>query len=234
MSRRLWKGAGRTHIIQGLMLKALLFDLDGTLSNTDAVHFPTWLEVLRPYGIEVSRELYEERLSGRVDEDAVKDILPDLSAEETRNLLKTEELRARERSSEIGPLPGLRGMLSEGRRRGLSLALVTNSTEEDAGEILQPLGLDGAFDPIVYPSGEERNKPSAIPYEEALEKLGVSPEEAVTFEDSVTGVRSAVEAGITTVGIASTHAPEELLEAGVELVVGDFADPALYDLLGWN
>ncbi len=234
MSGRLWKGVGQTHIIQGLMPKALLFDLDGTLSNTDAVHFPTWMEVLRPYGVEVTRELYEERLSGRVDEDAVKDLLPDLSTEDTRRLLKNEELRSLQRASEIGPLPGLRGMLEEGRRRGLSLALVTNSTEEDAGEVLQPLGLDGAFDPIVYPSGGDRHKPSAIPYEEALEKLGISPEEAVAFEDTVTGVRSAVAAGISTVGITSTHAPEELLEAGVELVVGDFTDPALYDLLGWG
>ncbi len=216
------------------MPKALLFDLDGTLTNGDAVHFPTWMEVLRPYGIEVTRELYEERLSGRVDEDAVKDLLPDLSAEETQNLLKIEELRARERSSEIGPLPGLRGMLGEGRRRGLSLGLVTNSTEEDAGEVLQPLGLDGAFAPIVYPRHTEENKPATVPYAEALERLGVSPEEVVAFEDSVTGARSAVEAGIITVGIASTHTPEELLEAGVELVVGDFADPAVYDLLDWD
>lgn len=216
------------------MSKALLFDLDGTLSNSDAVHFPTWMEVLRPYGIEVTRKLYEERLSGRVDEEAVKDLLPELSAEETQNLLRTEELRARERSSEIGPLPGLRGMLAEARRRGLSLALVTNSTEEDAGEVLQPLGLDGAFDPVVYPKHTDKNKPAALPYQEALEKLGVSQQEVVAFEDSVTGARSAVGAGITTVGIASTHAPEDLLEAGVELVVGDFADPALYDLLGWD
>ena len=216
------------------MPKALLFDLDGTLSNTDAVHFPTWMEVLRPYGIEVTRELYEERLSSQVDEDAVKDLLPDLSTEDTQNLLKTEELRARERSSEIGPLPGLRGLLGEARRRGLSLDLVTNSTEEDAGEVLQPLGLDGAFDPIVYPTDTGENKPAAVPYEEALERLGVSPEEVVVFEDSVTGARSAVEAGITTVGIASTHTPEELLEAGVELVVGDFADPAVYELLDWD
>lgn len=216
------------------MLKALLFDLDGTLSNTDAVHFSTWIEVLRPYGIEVTRELYEERLSGRMDEDGVRDLLPDLSEEETDRLLEVEELRARQRASELGPLPGLRGLLEQGRRREVSLALVTNSTDEDAGEVLQPLGLNGAFDPIIYPKDTDEDKPAAVPYEEALERLGVSPEEAVAFEDSVTGAEAAVAAGITTVGIASSHTPEELLDTGVELVVGDFMDPALYDLLGWR
>ncbi|MDP9410575.1 MAG: HAD family phosphatase [Actinomycetota bacterium] len=216
------------------MLKALLFDLDGTLSNTDAVHFSTWIEVLRPYGIEVTRELYEERLSGRMDEDGVRDLLPDLSEEETDRLLEFEELRVRQRASELGPLPGLRGLLEQGRRREVSLALVTNSTDEDAGEVLQPLGLNGAFDPIIYPKDTDEDKPAAVPYEEALERLGVSPEEAVAFEDSVTGAKAAVAAGITTVGIASSNTPEELLDAGVELVVGDFMDPALHDLLGWR
>ena len=218
----------------GLMPKALLFDLDGTLSNTDAVHFPNWIEVLRPYGVEVTRELYEEKLSGRVDREAVEDILPHLSAEEMDELLEREELRARQRSSEIGPLPGLRGLIEAGRRRGLPLALVTNSNEEDAGEILQPLGLHGAFDPVVYPQDGEDSKPAALPYEQALESLGLSAEEVVAFEDSVTGACSAVEAGIPTVGITSGHTPEELLEAGVGIVIGDFMDPALYDFLGWE
>ena len=218
----------------GLMPKALLFDLDGTLSNTDAVHFPNWIEVLRPYGVEVTRELYEEKLSGRVDKKAVEDILPDLSDEEMDELLDREELRARQRSSEIGPLPGLRGLIEAGRRRGLPLALVTNSNEEDAGEILQPLGLHGVFDPVVYPQGGGDSKPAALPYEKALESLGLSAEEVVAFEDSVTGARSAVEAGIPTVGITSGHTPEELLEAGVGIVIGDFMDPALYDFLGWE
>ena len=216
------------------MPKALLFDLDGTLSNTDAVHFPNWIEILRPYGVEVTRELYEEKLSGRVDREAVGDVLPDLPDEEVDELLEREELRARQRSSEIGPLPGLRGLIEAGRRRGLPLALVTNSNVEDAGEILQPLGLDGAFSPVIYPRDTSEDKPAALPYERALEELGLSAQEVVAFEDSVTGVRSAVEAGIRTVGITSGHPPEDLIEAGVEIVVGDFMDPALYDFLGWD
>jgi len=216
------------------MPKALLFDLDGTLCNTDAVHFPTWIEVLRPYGIEVSRELYEEKLSGHDDEESVRELLPDLSEEETLKLLGIEELRARQRASEIGPLPGLRGLLAEARRRGMKISLITNSPEEDANEVLQPLGLAGAFDPMVYPRHVEEDKPTAIPYEAALERLGISPGEAVAFEDSPTGAQAAAEAGIPVVGIASGHSPEELIEAGVALVVGDFSDPALHEFLGWS
>lgn len=213
------------------MLRVLLFDLDGTLADTDAVHLPTWMEVLRPHDIELSRELYEESVSGRLGADVVADLLPDLSPEQARKLAKAQEERALERTREVGPLPGLKTLLEEGRERGLKLALVTNSTEEDARTILEALLLEEAFDPVVLPAEVSKSKPAPAPYQEALQRLGISPDEALAFEDSPTGVSSAVEVGVPTVGIASTHDPEELRRAGVELVVGDFADPALYHLL---
>ncbi|MBA3426321.1 MAG: HAD family phosphatase, partial [Rubrobacter sp.] len=46
------------------MLKALMFDLDGTLAETDSLHLPTWVDVLAPHGIEVDEEFYRERISG--------------------------------------------------------------------------------------------------------------------------------------------------------------------------
>jgi HAD superfamily hydrolase (TIGR01509 family) len=213
------------------MLKALLFDLDGTLANTDAVHFPAWMEVLRPHGIEVTREFYDERLAGRVNADVVDDVLPDLSEEERRKLIEDEEERSRDRAAQIGPLPGLRSLLNEERRRGLTLALVTNSVQADADQILEPLELGGAFDPVVYPSEVSASKPDPAPYLEILDRMGIEAGEALAFEDSVTGAEASRAAGIRTVGISSAHTPEELKEAGVELVIGDFEDRALYSLL---
>ena len=213
------------------MLKALLFDLDGTLANTDAVHFPTWIEVLRPYDIEVDREFYEERLGGRVNTDVVDDLLPDLSDEERLTLVEAEEQGSRRRTAEIGPIPGLFELLDEGRRRDLRLALVTNSVEEDADQILVPLGLENTFDPVVYPSEVSDAKPSPAPYNEALKRMGIEPGEAVAFEDSLTGTKAAVAAGVHTVGIIRSEDAGELKEAGVELVIGDFLDRALYQFL---
>ena len=213
------------------MLKALLFDLDGTLANTDAVHFPTWMEVLRPHGIEVTREYYDERLAGRVNADVVDDVLPDLSEKERSELIQAEEERSRDRIRQIGPLPGLLDLLDEGRRRELTLALVTNSVQADSEQILQPLELEGTFDPIVYPSEVSESKPEPAPYLEVLDRLEIEAGEALAFEDSVTGAEASRAAGIQTVGISSVHTPEELKEAGVDLVIGDFADKALYSFL---
>jgi beta-phosphoglucomutase-like phosphatase (HAD superfamily) len=74
-------------------------------------------------------------------------------------------------------------------------------------------------------------KPDPAPYKAALEKLGIGPEEALAFEDSTSGIASAVGAGIPTVGMASTQAAETLEEAGAFVVAEDFADPKLRELL---
>jgi beta-phosphoglucomutase-like phosphatase (HAD superfamily) len=74
-------------------------------------------------------------------------------------------------------------------------------------------------------------KPDPAPYRAALDRLEIAPDEALAFEDSTSGIASAVGAGIPTVGIASTQAPETLAEAGAFVVVKDFADQELRMLL---
>lgn len=83
---------------------------------------------------------------------------------------------------------------------------------------------------MVFAEEAGAEKPDPAPYREALDRLGASPGETLAFEDSPKGVKSAVEAGVPMVGLASTHAPQELREAGAEFVVGN-SDSAVYDRL---
>ena len=106
------------------MYRALLFDLDGTLAETDSLHLPTWVDVLRPYGIEIDEEFYRDKISGRSNSKIVEDLLPDLSAKEGRDLADAKEASFRERADELEPLPGLLDFMREAKDRGLSLALV--------------------------------------------------------------------------------------------------------------
>jgi hypothetical protein len=111
------------------LYRALLFDLDGTLAETDSLHLPTWVDVLRPYGIEVDEEYYKARISGRSNSKIVEDLLPDLSAEDRRDLAEAKEASFRKHAGELEPLPGLLNFMEEAKDRGLSLALVTNAPE---------------------------------------------------------------------------------------------------------
>jgi HAD superfamily hydrolase (TIGR01509 family) len=211
--------------------RALLFDLDGTLAETDSLHLPSWGDVLRPHGIEVDEDFYRKYISGRSNAKIVEDLLPDLPADEGRNLTAAQESSFRERVHELEPLPGLLDFMSEGKRRGLSLALVTNAPHENVEAVLLALELREFFDEIVLSDEVGPVKPDPAPYRAALEKLGVAPEEALAFEDSTSGIASSVGAGIPTVGIASTQEPQTLEEAGAFMVTKDFADPALRKLL---
>ena len=214
------------------MYRAVLFDLDGTLAETDSLHLPTWVEALLPHGIEVDEAFYRENISGRANAEIVGDLLPNVSAQEGREIVETKEAGFRERAGELGPLPGLPDFLESVKERGTRTGLVTNAPRENVEAVLTALGLEDFFD-FVVPAEEVRvGKPDPEPYLVALEKFGADPAETLAFEDSVSGIASAVGAGIPTVGIASTQEPDRLREAGAFMVASDFTDSKLRALVG--
>ncbi len=216
----------------GRPYRTLLFDLDGTLAETDSLHLPTWVEALLPHGIEVDEAFYRENISGRSNAEIVGDLLPNLPAREGREIVETKEAGFRERAKDLEPLPGLLDFLEEAKGRALKTALVTNAPRENVDAVLLALGLESFFDAVVPAEEVRAAKPDPEPYRTALEKLGADPEGALAFEDSVSGIRSAVGAGIPTVGIASTQKPGTLLGAGAFMAAWDFTDPDVRALIG--
>jgi HAD superfamily hydrolase (TIGR01509 family) len=213
------------------LYRALLFDLDGTLAETDSLHLPTWVDALQPYGVEVDEEFYRDRISGRSTAEIVRELLPDLTDEQGRSIGEAKEASFRERASELEPLPGLVDFVIQGRELGMRIALVTNAPEENVETILLALKLRDFFDVVVLADEVEAVKPDPAPYRAALEKISVPAEVALAFEDSVSGISSSVAAGIPTVGIASSQDPEKLLGAGAFVTAQDFTDPRLRTLI---
>jgi HAD superfamily hydrolase (TIGR01509 family) len=113
----------------------------------------------------------------------------------------------------------------------MQIALVTNAPEENVEAILLALKLRDFFDAVVLADDVEAVKPDTAPYRAALKKANVPPEEALAFEDSVSGISSSVAAGIPTVGIASSQEPQKLLGAGAFTTAEDFTDPQLLALI---
>lgn len=207
--------------------RALLFDLDGTLAETDSLHLPTWATVLKPHGIEVDEALYRERISGRSNAKIAKDLVPVLTTEEIQALANAKEADFRERAGDLEPLPGLTDFVDSARKNGLCLALVTNAPKANVLAVLRALDLEDDFKETVVADEVGEAKPHPAPYRAALKRLDIAPEEALAFEDSISGLASAVGAGIPTVGISSTQSPGKLREAGAFVVAKDFTDPNL-------
>ncbi len=209
-------------------MRALLLDLDGTLTDSDPLHYRLWRDVLAEHGVAMDEARYRREISGRLNPDIVADLLPHLGADEALEVARQKEASFREHAGELERLPGLTRLLDRARAQGLALALVTNAPRANAAFMLRAIGLEGAFDVEVLAGELARGKPDPLAYRTALERLELRPEDAVAFEDSPSGVRSASGAGVLTVGMTTGHAPEVLVRAGAATTAADFTEAALW------
>lgn len=212
-------------------MPALLFDLDGTLVHTDALHAQAWQEILAEQGIELDAEGYRTRISGRTNLEIVRSLLPHLPVAEGMHVAGRKEARFRELVRTIQPVEGVVPLIERAARAGCGLALVTNAPRLNAMLILEALGLTDRFSVHVIAEELGVGKPDPRPYLQGLAMLGARPETSYAFEDSIPGVRSAVDAGLRVAGLCGVHTPESLIAAGATPVVRDFAAPALLQVL---
>lgn len=203
---------------------ALLFDLDGVIVDSNPVHVQVWRQYLSRYGIDPGDAL-PALMYGRRNDDIVRDFFGShLTPEEVQR--HGAEKEALYRSVMKGQLrqrlvPGIESFLVRCRR--FPKAVVTNAEPANAEFILAESGLRQYFDLVVDGHQVERPKPAPDIYLRAARLLGKTPAECIVFEDSQAGVRAAKEAGARVIALATT----ERNFPGAELVIRDFADPAL-------
>ncbi|MEL7034767.1 MAG: HAD-IA family hydrolase [Cyanobacteria bacterium J06592_8] len=210
------------------MLKAILFDLDGTLTDTDPLHFKLWKEILQSYDIEIDHPFYKANISGGQNPEIIKNLIPQLSVEEGVELADSKEARFRESAEELQPLAGLMEMLDWIETTELRKAVITNAPRENAKFMLETLHLTPRFEFVVLGEDMIAGKPDPAPYKYGLEKMQIQPSEAIVFEDSPSGIRSAVGAGIYTIGVATTHEPSILKAVGASMIIQDFNDVQMW------
>ncbi|MDZ8241346.1 MAG: HAD-IA family hydrolase [Nostoc sp. ChiQUE01a] len=213
------------------MLAAILFDLDGTIVNSDPIHYRAWKEMLLNFGIEIDETFYKSKISGRLNPEIVQDILPQLSLAEREKFADEKEALFRRLASNLEPLSGFSELLAWTDTHQLKRALVTNAPRLNAEYMLEVLGIKEAFHTIVLADDCIAGKPDPAPYQVALNKLEIQAEEAIALEDSPSGIRAAIGANIRTIGIASTHNPQLLREIGAFMAIPDFTDLQLWTLL---
>ena len=213
------------------MLKAILFDLDGTLADTDSIHFAVWQDILIRFDLDIDRAFYRQRISGRTNSKIIKDIIPQLTLEEAWKLATEKEETYRRVANSLRPTPGLDRLIKLTDDIPLKRAVVTNAPEDNAVYMLKILHLTSVFPIVVMAKDAPPGKPDPAPYQLALDRLKVNCLEAIAFEDSAAGIKSAVDAGIFTVGVTSSYPEEYLLEAGAAMTIQDFNSEELWQLL---
>lgn len=213
------------------MLQALLFDMDGTLTDTDHIHMLAWREVLTLHGVNIDKTIYNARITGKVNPLIVREFLPHIPEQEHEQVVRHKEAIALRLMQHVEAVPGLYEVLEWQAKHNLKLALVTNATHATVPFVLETLKLNEVFAVRVLAEDVLAGKPSPIHYQTALERLDVSAENAIAFEDSPSGVLSAAGAGIKVVGLTTSQPREVLLEAGASVIIEDFTSPELWALL---
>ena len=213
------------------MLEALLFDLDGTLTDTDTLHLQALQQLLREQGRELSEAEFDAHVSGRANADMCRYLFPGRPVAEHEAFADRKEARFRALSPTLQPTAGLERLLAHAERCGIGMAVVTNAPRANAQHMLAAMGLAERFEHVLVAEELARAKPDPLPYLTGLERLGARADHALAFEDSVPGVTAASRAGILTVGLSTSQAPQVLLEAGAQLVVKNFDDERLWQLI---
>jgi beta-phosphoglucomutase len=212
---------------------SLLFDLDGTLLDTDHLHLDAWNEALGAIGIApLDAVTYRAQVMGRPNAQITPTLLPGADAATRAALADSKEARFRARlDATLAPLPGLARLLDAADAARIAQAVVTNAPRANAVAMLRGLGWEERFDALVIGDELPRPKPDPLPYLTALRLLDAPASHAIAFEDSPSGLQAAAGSGAYAVGIATTLDAAALTAAGAQLVVRDFTDPALAALL---
>jgi len=189
-------------------LRAVLWDLDGTLTDTMPGHFRAWREVLAGEGHALSWEAFAASFGQRNDT-ALRSMLDvDLPASEVERIsaIKEERFRALVRKEGLQLLPGAAARLRASRDAGWRQALVTSAPRANAETMLDVLGIGAFFSVVVTGDDVALGKPHPQPFLAAARALKVPPSRCLVVEDSPSGIEAACRAGIRSIAVGPAHA----------------------------
>lgn len=198
----------------GVSVKAVLFDIDGTLVDSNGFHVEAWDEAFRSHGTDVPRAAIAGQI-GKGGDLLVRTLAPDLpdaQGEAIREahdaIFKADYLRR------VRPFPQARALIERVHARGQRVVLASSASRAELDHYVDLLGIGEMIDAATSADDVEQAKPAPDIFGTALKKAGVAPDEARAVGDSPFDIESAGKAGVRTVAVLSGgFSPDALKDA---------------------
>ncbi len=195
-----------------MMVKALIFDLDGVIVTTEHNHFIAWKRTAESLGIPFEEE-HNELLKGVSRVDSLKKILElgskTISTEEFDALLISKNefyVDSIQDLNQTDLLPGVLSLLQEAKSKGIKLGI--GSSSKNANFILKLLKIDHFFDVVIDGNGVEHPKPHPEVFLNGAKALGLAPSECIVFEDAASGITAAKAGGFIAIAVGNPNIAE--------------------------
>jgi beta-phosphoglucomutase len=201
-----------------------IWDLDGTLVDTERNHYAAWRALVREHGRDLTYDAFRPTFGLRNDDVLVHHLGFDAAGEPLAALSEYKEslFRASLEQEGITTQPGARELIAHLHTLGARQAIASSAPPANIALIVRLLGLAPTFSAVVSAEEVTHGKPAPDIFLHAAERIDLPPNRAVVLEDAIAGIRAGKAAGARVIAIASTLPADRLDEA--DLVVHSFAE----------
>jgi HAD superfamily hydrolase (TIGR01509 family) len=212
--------------------RAVVFDLDGLMFNTEELYQAVGTELLRRRQCEFTGELLD-RMMGRPGKVALQIMIDHHGLDATVDDLvaETDEIFPAILDARLEMMPGLAALLATLERAKVPKAIATSSRRSFVVDVLGRFQLEPRFAFLLTAEDVIDGKPHPEIYLKAAARFGLPPQEIAVLEDSETGCKAAVRSGAVAIAVPDGHSRRHNF-SGARLVADSLADPRLYTLLG--
>ncbi|HWC20537.1 MAG TPA: HAD family phosphatase [Terriglobales bacterium] len=211
--------------------RAVLWDMDGTLIDSEEFHWKSWHLTLQEEGIAITREQFLSTFGQRNDAIISQWLGPAATPEQAARIADSKENMYRHlvRRDGISPLPGVADWVRRLHRQGWRQAIASSAPRANIETVLEALSATHIFDAVVAGEDVQKGKPDPEVYLLAAERVGVAPGFCIVVEDAVAGIEAARAAGMRSVGVGEQA--KNLRGADVAVRSLDLLNPDAFNTL---
>lgn len=193
------------------MIQALIFDCDGTLTDSMPLHFLAWNQTMQRFGIVFTEDRFYEL--GGIPSDKIIQLLADEAkmALDVAAVTREKEQAFLDNMHLLVEIAGITSIVRENKGK-LPMAVASGGFREIVEKQIAHIGLEGWFDTMVTAEDTTRHKPEPDVFLEAARRLGVAPANCLVYEDADLGIEAARRAGMQWIDVRTVHRPRRMTE----------------------